>query len=61
MPSNPVKYYHDVEKILQINVPVVNIGSFGKDGHCLTERVDMYHTFQNVPNITYETVRRLLG
>lgn len=60
MPSNPVKYYHDVEKILQINVPVVNIGSFGKDGHCLTERVDMKHTFENVPNITYETVRRLL-
>ena len=33
---------------------------FGRDGHMLTERVDMRQTFQNVPNITYETVKRLL-
>ena len=61
MPSNPAKYYHDIEKIMQINVPVVNIGTFGRDGHMLTERVDMKHTFENVPNLTYETVCRLLG
>ncbi len=60
MPSWKVKYFHDVDKIMEINVPVVNIGSFGHDGHMLTERVDMLHTFQNVPNITYETVKRLL-
>ena len=60
MPSWKVKYFHDVDKIMEINVPVVNIGSFGNDGHMLTERVDMKHTFQNVPNITYETVRKLL-
>ncbi len=61
MPSWKVKYYHDVDKILEINVPVVNIGTFGRDGHMLTERVDMYHTFQNVPNITYETILQLLA
>lgn len=60
MPSCPVKYHHDIEKILKINVPVVNIGTFGRDGHMLTERVDMHHTFQNVPNITYETIKNLL-
>lgn len=60
MPSWKVKYYHDVDKILEINVPVVNIGSFGRDGHMLTERVDMRQTFQNVPNITYETILRIL-
>ena len=41
MPSWKVKYFHDVDKILEINVPVVNIGTFGRDGHMLTERVDM--------------------
>ena len=42
--------------------PVVNIGQFsGRDGHMLTERVDMLQTFQNVPNITYETIKGLLG
>lgn len=60
MPSWKVKYYHDAEKIGKIDTPVVNIGTFGKDGHMLTERVDMKHTFENVPNITYETVLRLL-
>ena len=60
MPSWNVKYYHDTEKILQINVPVVNIGAFGKDGHMFTERVDKKHTFENVPNITCLTVLNLL-
>lgn len=60
MPSWKVKYFHDVDKILAINVPVVNIGAFGRDGHMLTERVDMIHTFRNVPNISYETIKLLL-
>lgn len=56
-----MKYTHPVDKIRQIDVPVVNIGTFGRDGHMLTERVDMRQTFQNVPNITYEAVKRLLS
>ncbi len=60
MPSYTTKYVHEVEKILQINVPVVNIGSFGKDGHMLTERVDKWQTFHNVPNISYHTILSLL-
>ena len=61
MPQYGVKYTHDIDKIMEINVPVVNIGTFGRDGHMLTERVDMKQTFRNVPNITYETVKTLLG
>ena len=60
MPSWKVKYFHDVDKILEINVPVVNIGTFGRDGHMLTERVDMKQTFRNVPNISYEAIRSML-
>lgn len=60
MPQYGVKYTHDIDKIMEINVPVVNIGTFGRDGHMLTERVDMRQTFQNVPNITYETIKGLL-
>ena len=58
--STMTKYFHDVNKILEIDVPVVNIGTFGRDGHMLTERVDMKQTFENVPNITVETIRTLL-
>ncbi len=60
MPSWGIKYTHEVDKIMKINVPVVNIGTFGRDGHMMTERVDMHHTFTNVPNITYETIKSLL-
>lgn len=60
MPAWKHKYVHETDKILEINVPVVNIGTFGRDGHMLTERVDMKQTFRNVPNITYETIVELL-
>lgn len=61
MPQYGVKYVHEIDKIEKINVPVVNIGTFGRDGHMLTERVDMKQTFRNVPNITFESICTLLS
>lgn len=61
MPSWGTKYIHPIKEILEINVPVVNIGTFGKDGHKITERVHMKYTFENVPNITYRAICNLLG
>jgi arginine utilization protein RocB len=61
MPSSKYKYKHNIEQIMQIDVPVVNIGTFGRDGHMVTERVDMKQTFENVPNMAYETIKTLLG
>ena len=55
------KYAHPVADIAAINVPVVNIGTYGKAGHTLTERVHMKHTFEHIPNITYQTIKRLLA
>ncbi|HKM43160.1 MAG TPA: M20/M25/M40 family metallo-hydrolase [Limnochordia bacterium] len=60
-PAWGVKYRHPIEDIAEINVPVVNIGTYGKDGHKLTERVHMKHTFEHIPNITYNAIKRLLG
>lgn len=60
MPSWGIKYTHPSDQIMKINVPVVNIGSFGKDGHMLTERVDKKQTFDNVPLITRGTILSLL-
>ena len=43
-------------------VPTVDYDAPGALGLVmLTERVDMRQTFQNVPNITYEAVKRLLS
>lgn len=61
MPAWGTKYIHPVEDILEINVPVVNIGTFGKDGHKITERVHMRYSFENIPNITFNTIKDLLG
>ena len=61
MPSWGSKYHHPIEDILKINVPVVNIGTYGKDGHKFTERVHMKYTFENMTNITFQTINHLLG
>lgn len=61
MPAWGSKYIHPIDEMLEINVPVVNIGTFGKDGHKVTERVHMKYTFENVPNIAFNTIKRLLG
>lgn len=60
MPAWRTKYFYNVDDVLAINVPVVNIGTFGKDGHKMTERVHMKYTFENVPNMTYRTIKALL-
>lgn len=60
-PAWGIKYTHPIGDIAAINVPVVNIGTYGKDGHKLTERVHMRHTFEIVPNITFNTIKKLLG
>ena len=61
MPAWGTKYIHPIDEILEINVPVVNIGTFGKDGHKISERVHMKYTFENIPNITFNTIKKLLG
>lgn len=61
MPSWGTKYFHPIDDIMEINVPVVNIGTFGKDGHKFTERVHKKYTFENVPNMTYRTIINLLN
>jgi arginine utilization protein RocB len=60
MPAWGDKYTHKVKDILEINVPVVNIGSHGQDGHKYTERVHQRYTFENVTNMIYNTVKALL-
>lgn len=61
MPSWESKYIYNVNDILEINVPVVNVGVHGKDGHKFTERVHMDYSFNHVPNITYEALIQLLS
>ena len=53
-------YGLDLEAVAQLQVPVANVGPWGKDAHGLTERVHMPYAFEVVPQIIYETARHLL-
>ncbi len=55
------KYTHPVADIAALNVPVANIAVFGKDGHKISERVQMKYSFETVPNLMKQTVQYLLG
>ncbi|QSQ08284.1 Protein RocB [Koleobacter methoxysyntrophicus] len=61
MPGWGKKYTLDIEDIRALNIPMVNIGPHGKDAHKITERVYMPYSFEAVPKIIYDTVKRLLG
>ncbi len=61
MPAWGVRYEHPEALIAAVGAPVVNIGSFGYDGHMFTERVEKEHSFEAVPRMIMRTVRELLG
>jgi arginine utilization protein RocB len=60
MPAWPDKYNLPIDDIKALNVPVVNIGPFGKDAHKFTERLHMPYSFEVMPGILFETVLELL-
>jgi arginine utilization protein RocB len=60
MPGWGEIYSLPVECIRKLDVPVVNIGPYGKDAHKFTERVNIPYSFEVVPEIVEKTVRLLL-
>ncbi|MBP0968574.1 MAG: M20/M25/M40 family metallo-hydrolase [Oscillospiraceae bacterium] len=42
-------------------VPLVNLGTYGKDAHMFTERVDMDYSFRKLPNLTWDLLLKILG
>ncbi len=52
---------HPEALIAKIDAPVVNIGTFGYDGHMFTERVEKRHSFEAVPRMVKRTVAELLA
>ncbi len=60
MPGFGTKYKLPIEEMQKLNLPVVNIGPFGKDAHKFTERVEKDYSFNVVPKLVYETIIELL-
>lgn len=59
-PAWGVKHKVDFSDIAAINVPVVNIGTYGSDPHKKWERVDIDYTLGVLPVLTRTVVNRLL-
>ncbi|RXT02757.1 hypothetical protein EIZ39_24490 [Ammoniphilus sp. CFH 90114] len=53
-------YSIPVKDIQSLNIPCINIGVYGKDGHKLTERVYKSYSFQTVPKIVSHFTQTLL-
>jgi arginine utilization protein RocB len=60
MPAWGKKYQLPVEAIQSINMPVVNIGPFGKDAHKLSERLSIPYSLDAMPLILKNTIENLL-
>ncbi len=55
-PYYKYRYDYPYEKIKQIEMPTVNIGTFGFDGHTFIERLEKDYCFNELPNLVYTTI-----
>ena len=60
MPGFGVKYNLPIDDMQKLNLPVVNIGPFGKDAHKFTERLEEDYSFNVAPKLVYDTIVNLL-
>lgn len=60
MPGFGVKYSLPLEEMQQLQLPVVDIGPFGKDSHKFTERLEKTYSFNVAPILVQKTVFNLL-
>ncbi len=62
--NNPrwgTKHYVDYQDIRDINVPAINIGPYGYDGHKRYERIEIDYSTEIVPRVSNEVIRHLIG
>lgn len=52
--------YYPYDKIKALNIPVVNIGTYGKDGHTYVERLEKTYSFKEMPKLVDETIKEYL-
>ena len=58
-PGYPGAYSLPLEAIRQLDLPVVNLGPYGKGAHQRGERVLMSYSFAVLPQLVYETIMKL--
>jgi arginine utilization protein RocB len=53
-------YSLPVTDIKALNIPVINIGPFGRDPHQRTERLETIYSFEKLPEVLVQSIRLLL-
>ncbi len=61
MPALGSSYKLPIDEMQELNLPVVNIGPFGKDAHQYTERLERNYSFNVAPKLVYSTILNLLS
>lgn len=61
MPGFGTKYNLPLEDMQELDLPVLDIGTFGKDAHKFTERLEKKYSFEVTPELVYKTVINLLN
>ena len=59
-PGFGLKYDLPLAEMADLNLPVLNIGPFGKDAHQFTERLEKKYSFEVAPELLYKTISNLL-
>ena len=60
MPGFGTKYNLPLEDMQKLDLPVLDIGTFGKDAHKFTERLEKRYSFEVTPVLVYKTIMNLL-
>ena len=60
MPGFGIIYDLPIEEMQELDLPVADIGSYGKDAHQFTERVETVYTYEVLPEILYKTMMHIL-
>ncbi|MCM3743859.1 M20/M25/M40 family metallo-hydrolase [Sporosarcina luteola] len=59
-PSWGKKLHVAYEDVHELNIPVINIGPYGIDGHKKLERMEMTYSLEIVPNLTNHIIQDIL-
>lgn len=59
-PGFGIFYDLPLKEMQELDLPVLDIGPFGKDAHKFTERIEKHYTFEVAPELVYKTVMNLL-
>ncbi|HIU26760.1 MAG TPA: M20/M25/M40 family metallo-hydrolase [Candidatus Fimisoma avicola] len=60
MPGFGVIYDLPIEEMQELDLPVADIGAYGKDAHQFTERVETVYSYEVLPEILYKTMMHIL-